>query len=163
MSLRFFVIPVQDIDAATAELNSFLSSHKILTIDRNWVDLGSNSYWALCVNYLQGGGNAVPARNNNVNRSRIDYKEILAPVEFDVFSRLRELRKELAQKEAIPVYALFTNEQLAQIVQQRCQTKSDLAKIDGIGESKIDKYADHLLPLLVSLRESKDAPNSKSV
>ena len=116
MALRFFLIPVQDIDAATTELNSFLSSHKILTIDRNWVDLGSNSYWALCVNYLQGGS-AVPTRGNNVNRSRIDYKEILTPIEFDVFSRLRELRKVLAQKEAIPVYALFTNEQLAQIVQ----------------------------------------------
>lgn len=57
MALRFFVIPIQDMDAATAELNSFLSSHMILTIERNWVDLGSNSYWALCVNYLQGGSN----------------------------------------------------------------------------------------------------------
>ncbi len=117
MALRFFLIPIQDLDAATAELNSFLSSHKILTIDRNWVDLGSNSYWALCVNYLQGGSSAVTTRNNNVNRSRIDYKEVLTPIEFDVFSRLRELRKVLAQKEAVPVYALFTNEQLAQIVQ----------------------------------------------
>ena len=80
-----------------------------------------------------------------------------------MFSRLRELRKVLAQKEAIPVYALFTNEQLAQIVQQRCQTKADLARIDGIGESKIEKYADHILPLLTSLRESKDATNSESV
>ena len=136
MALRFFLIPIQDIHAATAELNSFLSSHKILTIDRNWVDLGSNSYWALCVNYLQGGNSAVPTRSNNVNRSRIDYKEVLTPIEFDVFSLLRELRKELAQKEAVPVYALFTNEQLAQIVQQRCQSKADFARIDGIGESK---------------------------
>ncbi len=117
MALRFFLIPIQDLDAAIAELNSFLSSHKILTIDRNWVDLGSNSYWALCVNYLQGGSNAFPTRSNNLNRSRIDYKEVLTPIEFDVFSRLRELRKVLAQKEAVPVYALFTNEQLAQIVQ----------------------------------------------
>jgi len=47
----------------------------------------------------------------------------------------------------VPVYALFTKEQLAQMVQQRCGSKSDLARIEGIGENKINKYAQWFLKL----------------
>jgi superfamily II DNA helicase RecQ len=100
---------------------------------------------------------------SNVARNRVDYKAILPQEEFAVYSQLREMRKELAQTEAVPVYALFTNEQLAQMVQRRCRSKSDLAQIDGIGESKIEKYADSLLPLLVTLEAPRDAPSSESV
>ena len=58
--------------------------------------------------------------------------------EFDVFSQLRQLRKEMAEAEAVPVYALFTNEQLAQMVQRRCRTKSELLGIEGVGEAKVE-------------------------
>jgi len=80
-----------------------------------------------------------------------------------VFSRLRELRKELAQTEAVPVYALFTNEQLAQMVQRRCHSNSDLAQIEGIGDSRIGKYAERILPLLLTLEARPDASSSKPV
>jgi superfamily II DNA helicase RecQ len=83
--------------------------------------------------------------------------------EFDVFSNLRQLRKDMAQAEAVPVYALFTNEQLAQMVQRRCRTKSDLLGIEGVGEAKVEKYSDRLLPILVALEEQADASSSKSV
>jgi superfamily II DNA helicase RecQ len=83
--------------------------------------------------------------------------------EFAVFSRLRDLRKELAQTEAVPIYALFTNEQLAQMVQHRCHSKSDLAQIEGIGESKIEKYAERLLPLLLTLEARQDASSDQPV
>ena len=52
----------------------------------------------------------------------------------------------MAQIEAVPVYALFTNEQLAQIVQRRCRSRNDLAGIEGIGENKIEKYGDSKHP-----------------
>jgi superfamily II DNA helicase RecQ len=73
------------------------------------------------------------------------------------------LRKELAQTEAVPVYALFTNEQLAQMVQRRCRSRNDLAQIEGIGESKIDKYAERFLPLLLTLEAPPDASSSEPV
>lgn len=90
-------------------------------------------------------------------RNRIDYKEVLSTEEFSVFSQLRDIRKQISQVEAVPVYTVFTNEQLAQAVQLRCRTKADLARIEGIGEVRIEKYADHILPLLSRLPESDDA------
>ena len=83
--------------------------------------------------------------------------------EFDVFSQLRQLRKEMAQAEAVPVYALFTNEQLAQMVQRRCRAKSELLGIEGVGEAKVEKYAERLLPVLVALEEQADASRGESV
>jgi hypothetical protein len=43
MGLRFFQIPARGCATAESELNSFLSSHRVLTIDRRWVDLGECS------------------------------------------------------------------------------------------------------------------------
>lgn len=168
MAQRFFLVPVQSSESAEAELNAFLSSHKVLTIDRRWVDLGANSFWAFCIDFIPAGG-VLNARSSQVTRSRVDYKEVLTTDEFAVFSQLRQWRKDISQAEAIPVYTVFTNEQLAQIVQQRCRTKADLSLIDGIGEARIEKYADQVIPLLASLphaptsQESINAANRESV
>jgi len=44
MGLRFFTIPIQDSAGPEAELNGFLSSHKVLAVERRWVDQGINSF-----------------------------------------------------------------------------------------------------------------------
>jgi superfamily II DNA helicase RecQ len=131
-------------------------------MERHLIDQGSNSFWTICVEYLKSVSTD-PTRNQNLSRNRVDYKSILPPDEFEVFSRLRELRKDIAQAEAVPVYALFSNEQLAQMVQRRCRSNGDLAQIEGIGESKIEKYAERFLPTLHSLGGAKDATSSESV
>jgi superfamily II DNA helicase RecQ len=40
----------------------------------------------------------------------------------------------------VPVYAVFTNEQLAKMVTGGVVTKAALEKIDGVGEAKATKY-----------------------
>ncbi|HMP79351.1 MAG TPA: HRDC domain-containing protein [Pirellulaceae bacterium] len=162
MALRFFVVPAMNSAMAEQELNGFLASHKVVSIERKMIDQGVNSFWAICVDFLNHAPSDGISRSN-LSRNRVDYKAILAPPEFAIYSQLRDMRKELAQSEAVPVYALFTNEQLAQMVQRRCRSRSDLSQIEGIGESKIEKYADRLLPLLLTLEVPQDAPNSESV
>jgi len=92
MAQRFFIVPVQSSDAAEEDLNTFLSSHKVLTIDRRWVDLGANSFWAFCVDFIPTSRGTEPgARTAGSNRNRVDYKDVLAPDEFAVFSTLRQV------------------------------------------------------------------------
>ena len=162
MALRFFTVPVNDGEAFEQELNGFLARHKVLSIDRRLIDQGVNSFWAICVDYI-GHMSGEAGRGLNLARSRVDYKAILPAEEFAVFSQLRSLRKELAQSEAVPVYMLFTNEQLAQMVQRRCQSKSDLAQVEGVGDGKIGKYAERLLPLLLTLGPRQDASSGEPV
>ena len=145
---RIFLIPVLYSDEATEELNAFIAGHRVAHIERKWIDQGAQSAYVFCVEYVL----ASPTRDGNprsqLSRNRIDYKTILSPDEFTIFSLLRHLRKELSQQEGVPVFALFSNEQLAQMVQRRCASKSDLLGIEGIGEAKVEKYSEKLLATL---------------
>ena len=81
------------------------------------------------------------------SKGKIDYREVLNEQDFAVFARLRTLRKELADGEGIPAYAVFTNEQLAEIVQRRVQSAAALREIAGVGEA-LSKYGEAFLRLL---------------
>ena len=134
-----------------SELNSFLSRHRIVTIERRFVDCGLDSFWALCVDYLHGeptagASHGAPGRADR----KVDYKEVLNPEQFEIFAKLRDLRKQLAEQEAVPVYAVFTNEQLAEMVRQNVRDLSGLRKIPGIGEAKVGKFAAPFLALIHS-------------
>ena len=59
-------------------------------------------------------------------RGKVDFKDVLSDPEFAVFARLRALRKEKADAEGVPAYALFTNDQLAEMVQRRVGTVAAL-------------------------------------
>lgn len=137
MVFKFFQVAIKQHEAVEADLNAFLSSHRVLSIDRRWVDLGVDSFWSICVDYLdQQASNRVEGRFKG--RAK-DYKELLSPEDFAVFARLRDLRKQIAQSEAVPVYTIFTNEQLARMVQGRIRGNSDLETIAGVGDARIER------------------------
>jgi superfamily II DNA helicase RecQ len=163
VAFEFFKVPVHAPGAFADELNAFIAGHKVASVRKKFVDCGENSFWAICVDYQLNGDAAATGSNAAISRNRIDYKTILPADEFVVFSQLRELRKELALAESVPVYVLFSNEQLAQMVQRRCRSKSDLAQIEGVGETKIEKYAERMLPLLLRLEAKPDAASDKPV
>ena len=145
-----------------AEVNGFLRSHRILAVDRRWVDQGSDSFWSFCVDYwdgsspIAGDGRGAKARGK-------DYKEILSPEDFAVFAKLRDLRKEIAQAEAVPVYTIFTNEQLAKMVETKSQTIADLQNIEGVGDARIEKYGNRFLDILVAQGNDTNETNGESV
>jgi len=148
MPFRIFLIPIFYNDEATDELNAFIANHRVVHIERKWIDQGNQSAWAFCVEYVLSSPALDGRPRSQISRNRIDYKTILSPDEFTVFSLLRDLRKEMSQQEGVPVYALFSNEQLAQMVQRRCTSKADLLGIEGVGEAKVEKYSEKLLSVL---------------
>jgi superfamily II DNA helicase RecQ len=50
------------------------------------------------------------------------------------------------------VYAVFSNEQLAQIVSRQCQSLADLAQIEGVGQARVDKYGSAILACAATQR-----------
>lgn len=156
MQLRFFTIPVLGGDDASEELNRFLAGHRILAIERSFVQDGPNSAWALCVSYeLAGDG-----RPQTGKRGKVDYREVLNEADFTVYARLRSLRKEIADTEGVPVYAWFTNDQMAEMVTRRAASASALREIAGIGEARVEKYGE---PFLKALAEAFAAGNPPAV
>lgn len=156
MSLAFFWVPAMQPGQAEQELNAFLRSHRILTLCRQFVADGQASAWAIAVEYLAG---AVPSPQTG--KSKVDYREVLDPETFAVFATLRACRQELAQKDAVPAYAILTNEQMAQMARLRVSSAEDLARIEGFGEARVRKYGKQLLAAVKHARPSEDSPGAQ--
>lgn len=119
-------------------------------------------FWSFCVDYLEPTGNP-PAGRLGGGKSKVGDREVLSPEDFPVFAKLRELRKAIAQQEAVPVYTLFTNEQLAQMVQTKAASKAALERIAGVGDARTEKYGPRLLEFLAQAFQDRDEASGKSV
>ena len=151
MKIQVFTIDILDTSQRQAELNAFLAAHKVLAVSRELVRLDDRAYWTFCIEYAERTSASVTEASEK--KPKVDYKELLSPDQFDIFSRLRDLRKEIAERESVPVYAVLTNAQLAEIVQQRVDTRDGLIAVKGVGESRVNRFGDDLLPSLQSLFE----------
>jgi superfamily II DNA helicase RecQ len=140
MNYRFFSVSARYPNAIQDELNSFCNTHRIISIEKQFVSDGEHSFWAICISYQEGGDSTALVR-----RSKIDYKKVLSAEDFALFAKLRELRKTLAQQQGVPAYALFTNEQLAEMAKRRVSSAAALDEIDGVGQSRVDKYGSAFL------------------
>ncbi|MGF1528706.1 MAG: HRDC domain-containing protein [Candidatus Competibacterales bacterium] len=162
MKYQFFTIPICHPDPERQRLNHFLAQHRVVNVDKQLVNAGEHSHWAFCIGYreVEGGPMAAPRQEGNGRGPRVDYRELLTEQQFALFVKLRELRKALSEQEGIPAYALFTNEQLAHMVRTPVRTPRELAKIDGVGSGRIEKYGDAFLALI--LQELDGAPAAKA-
>jgi len=80
MAYRFFLVPVRSCEQSGEELNRFLRGHRVLSVDRRWVDLGTESFWSFCVDYLESVQSSVPGvKAFGESRGRVDYREVLSP------------------------------------------------------------------------------------
>ena len=148
MQLKLFIIPVKNLTAAEAEMNTFLRGQRVLAVKKEFVSDGENSFWTFCVEHLEGASASVGPSGLAGRGPKVDYRELLNESDFGLFSKLRDWRKAVAEKEGIPVYAVLSNEQLAAIVQKKATTKAGLKEIEGVGEGRVEKYGDALLQVL---------------
>ncbi len=153
MPMRKFMIPVTDCGDACDAMNQFMRHVRVLSTDRRFVEIGLQSFWSILVDYLEVKPETMSGEQRPTKfRNRIDYREVLDPEAFARFAQLREFRKRLAQEEGVPVYTVFTYEQLAEIAKNRIVTKNGLEKVDGIGGARLSKYGDALIRFLETQR-----------
>jgi superfamily II DNA helicase RecQ len=155
MPFAFFVVPITSTTEAAEELNRFLRQHRALSVERRWVEEGTSSFWSFCVDYIDTAGvttNQIPHPGGRPPgaKPKIDYRETLSPEDFAIYARLRDLRKEISAVDAIPLYTIFTNDQLAQMVLKRMTSKAALESIAGIGSGRVEKYGERMLGVLTT-------------
>jgi superfamily II DNA helicase RecQ len=143
MKYETFYIPLPDTQHRVEELNSFLATHRIISVEKHLLQQGSQTNWVFLVEYYEGKKETEQAKT-----PKVDYKEILSAEDFALFSQLRDYRKQIAESEGKPVYTFFTNEQLATIAQKKINSKAALKSIDGIGDAKVEKYGDAILKIM---------------
>lgn len=141
MQIKIYTIPIPGGEALTEDMNVFLRSKKILQMENELVSTPQGAHWCFCIKYLEDGTVAKP--------QRIDYKAIMNEADFQRFSKMREIRKQLAIGDGVPPYAVFTDEELAAMVASESPlSAASMLKIKGVGSKKMEKYGAKFLDLL---------------
>ncbi|MDX2068732.1 MAG: DNA helicase RecQ [Haliscomenobacter sp.] len=58
----------------------------------------------------------------------------------ELFEYLRQIRKEIAQKEGIPPYLIFSDATLEEMAFHKPQTEDDMLAVSGVGEKKLVQF-----------------------
>lgn len=147
MQIKLFTVSIGDEGKQQDELNVFLRSHKILDVSQHIVQNERGAYWCFCVRYIES--TTTDARNLQF-KEKVDYKQVLDEATFKVFARLREIRKQIATDDAIPAFAVFTDEELSALAKLPEITAKTMQTVKGIGEKKVERYAQRFINALAT-------------
>lgn len=153
MQLKFFTIPVLLVENEEDIVNKFLRSVRVLEIKRELICLKENAYWAISVLFLPH--NNEPALI--VPKGKVDYKDLLSDEQFSKFCEFRKVRKRIADEEALPAFAIFTDYELAEISKLEEISVQNLKQIKGIGNKKIEKFGNRFCELISSSSENEES------
>ena len=142
MQIKTFTLPVTAGDKELDELNHFLRSQRIVDVRRELVQSDGLSYWTFCITYMLNPRSSLLESQGNAGRStKTDYKEVLDSESFERFARMRKLRKEIADSEAIPAYAVFTDAELSEMAKLPVLDTAGMMKILYSGKGYTYKNA----------------------
>jgi ATP-dependent DNA helicase RecQ len=71
-----------------------------------------------------------------------------APVDEALLTKLKELRRSLAQEGRVPAYIVFTDATLRDMCRKRPLTKTAFLSVTGVGEAKLQKYGEAFVRLI---------------
>lgn len=146
MQIKLFTIPISDNGSFLEELNRFLRGNKVLEVEKQLVNNQNGASWCFCVSYIDA-----PYQNATTSKKqKIDYMNVLDEPTFKVFSKLREQRKKIATEDGIPAFAVFTDEELANIAQLPEMKVEKLIGIKGIGDKKTSRFGKRIIEMYMS-------------
>lgn len=156
MQIQIYTIPAFEGDEVLGEMNKFLRSHRIAEIQKSFVATECGGSWTFCITYLE----SVKVAEPEVKKGKIDYRNVLNEKDFALFCEMRKVRKQIAEKEAIPPFAIFTDAELAEIAKLETITLSSMKNIQGVGMKKVEKYGEYFLETANETSGQSDEPNS---
>ncbi|MFH7422828.1 HRDC domain-containing protein, partial [Pseudomonas syringae pv. tagetis] len=70
------------------------------------------------------------------------------PQDLALFNALRGLRAELAREQNVPAFVIFHDSTLRNIAEQRPTSLDELARVGGIGGTKLSRYGPRLVEIV---------------
>jgi ATP-dependent DNA helicase RecQ len=94
---------------------------------------------------------AVPPKRTRRKRGQADYPHD------PMFELLRSWRRERASEQGVPPYVIFHDSTLREVAARKPASLTELSKIDGIGDTKLERHGESLLSALARAMEAEDA------
>jgi hypothetical protein len=105
MKLQFFSINALEPETEQAALDAFCTRHRVVSIDKRFVERDEMCCWSICITYLATPSTpnlSKPTQAAN-KRGQVDYRELLNEQDFAVYAKLRNLRKLISEAEGTPI------------------------------------------------------------
>ncbi|MGB3917414.1 HRDC domain-containing protein [Thiothrix litoralis] len=129
MKLQFFSVDALEPDSDQDVIDDFCTRHRLVSVDKRFVERGDFCYWSVCVTYLEPSSSSSKPTKAVDKRGQVDYREILVAEDFAIYAKLRDLRKTISEAENAPVYAIFSNAQMADMVTNRATSLTALGEV----------------------------------
>lgn len=88
------------------------------------------------------------AKSKSAAASELDADGLL------LFERLRKVRLEIARRENVPPYIVFSDKTLADMCAKRPRSKEEMLEVNGVGENKYNRYGKQFLDCIVKAKSS---------
>ncbi len=81
-------------------------------------------------------------------RQKVRSSQFMNAADEQLWNVLKQLRKQLAEKENIPAYLIFTDTTIEEMVETKPVTLENFAQIRGVGQIKLEKYGRSFVSLI---------------
>jgi len=69
----------------------------------------------------------------------------------------------LAEDNKVPPYLIFHDAALVEMIERRPENREQFSRISGVGESKLEKYADDFLAVIISHIEGENSTKTDTI
>ena len=115
--------------------------------------------------FLKGRESLTLARPRTPQSARAASQQGDLEYDRDLFQKLRELRKRIADAKGVPPYVVFGDRTLQQMAYYYPQSRDAFSRISGVGEAKLEQYGEGFLGLMreyASLHQLHERPIPQS-
>lgn len=123
-------------------LNDFLEKVEFVKSDVHFIE-GDVHYWSVLIHFEEKKNEAKAEKKNNEIK-----EEDLEPKQMVLYNQLKNWRFQKSQDLNIPSFMICHNSELLNVVVKQSKTLSDLRKIKGFGELKVEHYGEEIVAIV---------------
>ena len=101
------------------------------------------------------GQDTIDLRRDSIAKAtrRPAVKALVSEEDAPLLSALKAKRRGLAEAQKVPAYVIFPDRTLIEMAEKRPQTLDEMARINGVGAKKLDRYGDAFLSVITGEAE----------
>lgn len=146
MPIRLFTIPFNEETQTFHDdlIVQFCVNKRVHKIETKFFTRHGLPFWTVAIHY----GQILSEEKVRVSGGHPDEEFGLDDQQKALLIRLKEWRREEADKEGFPVYLIATNKQLVSAIQNKCVSLEALKLVKGFGKKRIEKYGAGLASII---------------
>ncbi len=88
-----------------------------------------------------------------LSQPKVIAKKIESVYSEELFEKLREKRKQLADQQGVPPYIIFSDKSLIDMCQRRPRTTSQFSQVFGVGAQKLERYGSVFVSVINAFKD----------